>query len=367
VAGRTTLEIRPLLLTPSLEDDRRRERFRALYVANFPLILGARRRFARRFEALDGGCAAPLAELRNRRTRERGRVMKQAQRLDELMERLAPVRDRELRSLRETEAARALFEAIVAEPAPGHSRPRRFRHTLGRRRWRVAVAATAASVLAVVALLGLEALAPPAAAGIEFARGDGYLVARVVDLKADPDAMRAAFQERGLDIDLELVPVSPSLVGEIVASSESEPGIEDIPDPARGCPAEPRCGPIGLRIPIDWDGEAQIVLGRAARPSESYVSAGDAFAPGEALHCAAGVIGATVARARAVLDGRALAVIWHVNEEVDGEVVGRTVDSPNRILDWVVVQAIPASPGSVHVSAEETAPSRGFRRVSEGC
>jgi hypothetical protein len=206
--------------------------------------------------------------------------VKQGDPIGELMERLAPVRDWELRPLHETEAARALFEAIVAEPAPGHSRQQRFRHTLGRRRWRVVAAATAASVLAVVALLGLEALAPPAAAGIEFARGDGYLMARVVDIRADPDAMREAFRERGLEIDLELVPVSPSLVGEIVASSESEPGIEDIPDPARGCPQELRCGPIGLRIPLDWDGEAQIVLGRAARPAESYVSAGDAFAPG---------------------------------------------------------------------------------------
>jgi hypothetical protein len=294
--------------------------------------------------------------------------VKQGHRIDELVERLAPVRDWELRSLHETEVAQALFEAISAEPARGDSRQRRFRRAVGRRRWRVAVAATAASALAVVVLVGVEALAPPAAAGIEFARGDGYLVARVVDLRADPDAMRAAFRERGLDVDLELVPVSPSLVGEIVASSESEPGIEDIPDPARGCPAEPRCGPIGLRIPIDWDGEAQIVLGRAARPSETYVSAGDAFAPGEALHCATGLIGATVARARAVLDRRGLAVIWHVDEEVDGEVVGRIVDSPDGILDWVVVQAIPASAGSIHLFAEETAPSDpGFRRVNEDC
>jgi hypothetical protein len=294
--------------------------------------------------------------------------VKQGHRIDDLVKRLAPVRDWQLRPLHETEAARALFEAIVAEPAPSHSQPRRFRHTLGRRRWRVAVAATVASVLGVVALLGVEAFAPPAAAGIEFARGEGYLVARVVDLRADPDAMREAFRERGLDIDLELVPVSPSLVGEIVASSESEPGIQDIRDPARGCPEELHCGPIGLRIPLDWDGEAQIVLGRAARPSESYVSAGDAFAPGEALHCATGVIGATVGSARAVLDRRGLAVIWHIEEKVDGEVVGRIVESPDGILDWVVVRAIPASAGSVHLFAEETASSDpGLRRVNEGC
>jgi hypothetical protein len=292
----------------------------------------------------------------------------QVHRVDELVEALAPVHDLELRSLRETQAAQSLREAIVAEPARGRQRRWRGRHVLGSRRWRVSLAATATAVVAVGVLIGVEAFAPPAAAGVEFARSDGYLMARVVDLRADPDAMRAAFRERGLDIDLELVPVSPSLVGEIVASSESEPGIEDIPDPARGCPEELHCGPIGLRIPLDWDGEAQIVLGRAARPSESYVSAGDAFAPGEALHCATGVIGATVGSARAVLDRRGLAVIWHIEEKVDGEVVGRIVESPDGILDWVVVRAIPASAGSVHLFAEETASSDpGLRRVTEGC
>jgi hypothetical protein len=267
--------------------------------------------------------------------------------LDRLVVGLASVHDEQLRPFARRPSAEALFAEITAQRA---ERQRLFTGRVAR----LGVAA-AASIVAVAALIVALDSAPPAAAGIAFERRTGYLIARVVDLRADPDAMRAAFRERGLDIDLELVPVSPSLVGEIVASSESEPGIKHLPDRARGCPQELRCGPIGLRIPLGWEGEAQIVLGRAARGSETYVSAGDAFAPGEALHCVDGVVGATVADAASVLDRRGVAATWHVDEEIDGQVVGRIVDSPRGIEDWIVVGAIPASAATVHVFAERTA------------
>jgi hypothetical protein len=289
------------------------------------------------------------------------------------VDRLAPVHDEQLRSLRRSELAEFLFEQITADRVDRRrTRRHRFRQLVGRRRGRVAAAAAGVAVAAAGVLIGIGTPTQPAAAGIEFVPREGYLVARVVDLRANTEAMQAAFRERGLDIELELVPVSPSLVGEIVASSESEPGIQHLRDARRGCPEELRCGPIGLRIPLGWDGEAEIVLGRAARASESYVSAGDAFAPGEALHCARGVIGATVANAGAVFERRGLAVIWHVDEEIDGVVVGRIVESPKGILDWVVVHAVPAARGSVHVFAEEIAPTdAGFRRfragVNAGC
>ena len=286
--------------------------------------------------------------------------------IDVLVRGLASVRDEELRGLGQAASAGALYEEITAQPVG-----RRRVLSLRRRRFALAAGA-AASVVAAVTLIGAEPCTSQAAAGIEFERREGHLIARVVDLRADPDAMRAAFREHGLDIDLELVPVSPSLVGEIVASSESDPGIQHLSDRARGCPEETRCGPIGLRIPLGWDGEAEIVLGRKAEGSEGYVSAGNAFAPGEALHCATGIVGATVAAAQGVLDRRGLDAIWHVDEEIDGAVVGRIVESPAGIQDWVVSDAIPASAGSVHLFAEETASdsaaAKKFRnRLSVGC
>jgi hypothetical protein len=286
--------------------------------------------------------------------------MTESHEIDLLVGGLASVRDEELQSLGRGASAEALFEEIAAHPVDR-------RRLVTRRVRRLALAAAAASIAAAATLVGVEAFTTaPAGAGIEFERREGYLVARVVEMRADPAAMRAAFRDHGLDIDLELVPVSPSLVGEIVASSESGPGIEHLSDPARGCPQETRCGPIGLRIPLAWDGEADIVLGREALASESYVSAGDAFAQGEALHCATGVVGATVAAARGVIDKRGLDVIWHVNEEIDGRVIGRVVEPTAGIGNWIVVAAIPASAGSVHVFAEKSAPaSAAFRRLRD--
>jgi hypothetical protein len=284
--------------------------------------------------------------------------------LDALVASLASVHDEDLQSFARRPSVEALFAEITAE----HALRRRL---FAGRVARLGAVAAAAMVAAAALIVSLDS-APPAAAGIAFERGTGYLIARVVDLRADPDAMRAAFRERGLDIDLELVPVSPSLVGEIVASSESASGIELLPDRARGCPQELRCGPIGLRIPLGWEGEAQIVLGREAQPSETYVSAGDAFAPGEALHCTTGVVGASVSSAANVLERRGLDAIWHVDEEIDGDVVGRIVDSPEGIEDWIVVRVVPASAASVHAFAASKAPTddafeASARRAKAGC
>ena len=67
--------------------------------------------------------------------------------------------------------------------------------------------------------------------------------------------------------------------------------------------------PIGLRIPVDFKGQADIVLGRAARPDETYVSTADAFAPGEALH-GSGLLGMRVSAALVKLRALGLNAQW---------------------------------------------------------
>ena len=281
--------------------------------------------------------------------------MTETQHIDDLVRHVAPVRDVDVVSLTHSEASDALFDEIIAEREP--RRHRRRYPSLSRMWHRGAVAVATAALIAVGILIAAPRLTSPAAAGVEITRQGGYLVATVVDLNADPDAMREAFRERGLDVDLTLVPVSPSLVGEIVAMSDDRPGIENVPDRARGCPEELRCGPIGLRIPLAWNGHADVTLGRRAGPGETYVSSGSAFAPGEILHCVTGVIGAEVANARGELSRRGIRPIWHADEEG----YGRILDSPDSILDWVVVDAVPASAGSVHLFAEESAPRESAR------
>lgn len=296
--------------------------------------------------------------------------MSDTQHIDDLVARIAPVRDEQVVFLTHTDAARALLEEITAQP--GLIRRRGLRGSLSPTWRRLAVAAAIVSLVAAGLLVGAERLTSPAAAGIEIKRQGGYFVATVVDLNADPEAMRAAFRAHGLDIDLELVAVSPSLVGEIVAMSDDRSGIEHLSDEARGCPAELRCGPIGLRIPLDWDGHAEVSLGRQARVGETYVSAGNAFAQGEILHCVPGVIGASVASVRTELSLRGIGPIWHVDERIGGASYGRILESPDGILDWVIVEAVPASPRSVHLFAEPSAPHdpgwTAFRdTVNAGC
>lgn len=276
--------------------------------------------------------------------------MSERQQIDDRVRHVAPVRDEDVVSLTRSEAAEALFQEIIAGREP--RRHRRRYPSLGLMWRRGVVAVATACLIAAGLLIAAPRLTSPAAAGVEITRQGGYLVATVVDLNADPEAMREAFRERGLDIDLRLVPVSPSLVGEIVAMSDDRAGIEHLPDRARGCPEELRCGPIGLRIPLAWEGHADVTLGRRTRPGETYVSSGSAFAPGEILHCVTGVIGASVANARSELSRRGIQPIWHADERG----YGRILESPESILDWVVVGAIPASADSVHLFAEESAP-----------
>jgi hypothetical protein len=305
-------------------------------------------------------------------------VTKNTHPLDSLVARIASVHDEELASEAGSDRAEALFERIVSTHVGDRPRARRERRPrAGVRRLRsirrVALAAAAVCALAAGLVIASETLlAPaPAAAGVEITPRDGFFVARVVDLNADPEAMRAAFRDHGLDIELRLVPVSPSLTGEIVAMSDTAEGITHLADAETDCPAETRCGPIGLRIPLDFRGQAEITLGREAGPGETYVSAGNAFAPDEALHCS-GLLGVRVATARDELARRGVRVLWHVEEQIDGSQVGRIVDSPAEILDQFVVDAIPHSPGAVHIFAEETVPdSPQFKQyqvaINDGC
>ena len=118
-----------------------------------------------------------------------------------------------------------------------------------------------------------------------------------------------AFAAHGLDITLKLVPVSPSLVGSVVymGTSEGASDIQVLHSATREAPGGPLS--IGLRIPVDFQGQADIVLGRAARPGETYVSTGDAFAPGEALY-KSGLMGLRVSEAVGRLKELGLTAEW---------------------------------------------------------
>jgi hypothetical protein len=110
----------------------------------------------------------------------------------------------------------------------------------------------------------------------------------VLDPKADSERYNAEFRQRGLDIKLKLLPVSPSSVGQNLGVETSGPtdptkDIEVFDDP-QGCMKEGSypCVP-GFKIPRDFKGAAVLYFGRAAAPDERYAVGGPIDARNEPL------------------------------------------------------------------------------------
>jgi hypothetical protein len=307
-----------------------------------------------------------------------------SERIDNAVAKLARVDDAQLASLSQSPAAQALFEEVTAVEHTSHASDTRPALARSRRRHlRVALIAAAIAIGA-AAIFGVVSelrQAPPAAAAVEFHTSGSYIVATVENPFAAERQLDDAFAAQHLDITLKLVPVSPSLVGSVVymGSSAGASDIGVLYSATRQAPGGPL--PIGLRIPVDFKGQADIVLGRTARPSETYVSTGDAFAPGEVLH-GSGLVGMRVSAALLKLKALGLSAEWRdlrVAKPVKGSLPAPvasptsgaapapgvsgapastesvTVD-PQTILNNVVIAADPLAPGKVLISTQAQKP-----------
>jgi hypothetical protein len=268
----------------------------------------------------------------------------------------------------------AVRERIAFGPDVSVGRRRRYR----RRRVSLALAAAAliAALVALPALLpsGTPGSADRAGAAVSFSQDDGFIVAVIEDPNADSEALREAFAQHGLDITLQLVPASPSAVGTFVYFSLDEtaqqgPAIETLAsdDPACTTAGGGSCQ-IGLRVPVDFQGHADIALGRPADPGEKYSTANDGFAAGEALHCS-GLYGMAVQTALPVLSERGVMAIWRSTDQSIDTVDG--ID-PTTIAGQYVTDAIPAAPGEVYIwvtpdQPSPLPPSDYLQRRDEGC
>lgn len=206
------------------------------------------------------------------------------------------------------------------------------------------IAAAAAVVVLVVLVMVVPAALPGgspggagvAAAGVGFTQDGNYLIATIDDPTASAAEMQAAFAQYGFDIQVQLQPAAPSLVGMIpfadwAASTPPSLRIQEITTP---CAAEPMYGCFtGVRIPMGFSGKAGIVVTRAAAPGETYVWPGDAYAPGEVLHCS-GLRGMTVADASPILQGLGLTGRWQIFGHAGGDGV-----SQGSVADYVINQA----------------------------
>jgi hypothetical protein len=179
----------------------------------------------------------------------------------------------------------------------------------------------------------------------------GNIVATVTDPYAAQSALNKAFQAAGLNIIVNLVPVSPSMVGTVISVSQpvDEPDghIEAIQQgtciiPANGCP-------IGVTVPRGFTGAGFITLGRPAQPNETYASTNSAFAPGEDLHCS-GLLNEQVAAAIPQIQADNIMAEWWHEDPTDNFTNG----VPASGSDYIV-GAVPVAPGVVLFQTRPTA------------
>jgi hypothetical protein len=216
---------------------------------------------------------------------------------------------------------RALLERLVdarANPsvAPRHrapSRSARARQSKVKRRLRLVPALGVIVALASAAglLASGSAIAPSTAAGavVFHTSGQGDVIATVKDPFAAQNQLNEAFAQHGFDITVDLVPVSASLVGTVIYTSEGDSAGMIQPLRHGSCLNGGGSCAIGVKIHAGFTGHGYVTLGRPARPGEAYASQASAFAQGEPLHCSH-LLGASVANAAGRLEARGLTVEW---------------------------------------------------------
>jgi hypothetical protein len=289
-----------------------------------------------------------------------------------LLSRIAPVTDAEAARLASPGTFAAMAADITSSPlaasGPAELPARGLRRRSPARR-RLLIGVPAAAGLAVAGLVIASAAAPgshvgpvkigpaPAqAAVLSITRHHGYLRVIVNNPVADPKRYRAEFAKYHLNISLRLVPASPSIVGTLVYSSYPSGGAHGIvPITATG-----RCFtggggnvcPVGVRVPLNFHGAADLVFGRAARAGEQYESAGPVSAPGEAMH-GLHYIGKTVARVTAMLARRGVTVAqWRAQTKKCYSASPKSVPG-----SWFVSGAVPWAAGQVLLFTSQTWPA----------
>ncbi|MBN6053152.1 hypothetical protein JYK22_14525, partial [Nonomuraea sp. RK-328] len=282
---------------------------------------------------------------------------------------LARVRDDELAGRASGAGARALLASVTAMdpadirspvPLPGAATRRR------RTRRRLVAGALATAALAAAVVLGpsfLEDGKGPATSyansAIEVEQRGDWWVARIRDPFADHALYSEAFKAVGLDITLELVPVPPSAVGDVVKIGGSggigpSMGMGGALEP-EGCTiGQPGCA-LTVKVGRDWTGKGVLSLGRQAKPGERYQSLSVATRKGGML-AGVRVDGRPVREVLSEVHRRDLKAVFEIIEpNANGH--GYGVD-PRRQSDpvgddWIVWEAVADQEGVVRLLVSE--------------
>lgn len=202
------------------------------------------------------------------------------QQIEEALARANPVPAQELGRSAISVEAKALHDRILNTPPDGgrhHTAsatiPRGFQPT--RKAWAAIGAAAAVAAIVISAQVsGPRPAARPYPARlpanlVEFTRRDGTLTVKITDPRPQASQLTAIFKAHGLNINVSVIPVPPSLVGTIVYSdipttAELQGGICKLNETGR-------CW-IGFVLPAGFKGSGDLTVGRQARPGEKYES-----------------------------------------------------------------------------------------------
>jgi hypothetical protein len=164
----------------------------------------------------------------------------------------------------------------------------------------------AATSLAAVSLLVSVPPAPAGAAGV---------VRAVITSRAEAGAeLAAVFKSHRFDIGVEQLPVSPTLVGSILATrttGQSTAGTGILGRITGTCAGGAGTSTQGLLLPSHFSGQMLVLVGRAAKPGEKYAESADIFRPGELL-AGTSLLGRTVEAAVPVLESLHVDILWKV-------------------------------------------------------
>jgi hypothetical protein len=244
-------------------------------------------------------------------------------------------------------AADDLLRRITSAPPPA-----------ARRRWGPRLAVGGALVTGVAAAVVAASVwlpdstpggpGPARATALRFTADAKYLDIRIVDPAADPQRYRAELAAHGLDIDLSLAAAEPGDVGRVIFQEESVPGIKLIEAPG-DCTANGACG-VGVQVPLDYRGHANIVFGRTPRPGETVEGDAPILAPAQKAQLHA-LIGQKVADARRQLAAHGQTPSYRVtvsHSAGHGVWIGKSLPVPApAVLDtWIVYDVAPL-PGNV--------------------
>jgi hypothetical protein len=193
----------------------------------------------------------------------------------ELLARADPVRPADLEPRVEAARSRAVLGAIMAARVP-QARPRR-----ARRAFRVAIPVGGLALVGAIVLASLLPGRAPNALAIE--RTARYIDLRIEEPAAGANRMNEELRERGIDIEVQMVPVPQSEVGHWVGGRAVWPGVAEKTDQHRLGDGRirklnraarlqelrwVRGDPELVRVPSRFEGHLLLYAGREARPGE---------------------------------------------------------------------------------------------------